>query len=119
MREVVSSGCAEGNSAGRSRGFQMPVSRIPCVLPDGNNTDTPIFASTARNWPHRHSDRVTTALLHVAYVADDAMGEKPPLCDDVLTMCPSTPCSSMVGTNALMPLMTPLSLIHISEPTRL
>src|SRR5688572_30709494 len=107
MRERVSRGCSEANSAGRSRGVQMPVSRMPWVLPDGNRTDTPICESMARNCPHRHSDSVTTALLHVAYVADDAMGENPPLCDDVLTMCASPPCSSSVGTKALMPLMTP------------
>src|SRR5437764_2457488 len=37
-------------------------------------------------------------------------GASPPLLDDVLTMCPSSPFASMIGTNARMPLMTPQTL---------
>src|SRR4051812_35633734 len=34
----------------------------------------------------------------------------PPLPDDVLTMCPSVPCSNMRGTKALMPHAMPMTL---------
>src|ERR1700751_4707246 len=37
-------------------------------------------------------------------------GVKPPFPDVVLTTAPSTSCASMVGTNALTPLMTPMTL---------
>ena len=46
---VVSMGASGANSGGRSAAAQMPVSRIPCVLPDGNSTDTPMSEPTSRS----------------------------------------------------------------------
>ena len=53
---------------------------------------------------------VVTAALVVAYTALLISGVNPPLLDVVFTTWPSSPCASIVGTNALMPLTTPITL---------
>ncbi len=53
---------------------------------------------------------VVTAALVVVYTALLMSGVKPPLPDVVLTTCPSSPRANIVGTKALIPFTTPITL---------
>src|SRR4051794_23611841 len=88
----------------------MPGVNMPGVRVDGESSDAPTLASISRSCPHRHSVMVVTAAFVVAYTALLMSGVKPPLPDVVLTTWHSSPLASSVGTNALMPLTTPITL---------
>src|SRR5436190_21218689 len=83
----------------------MPGERV-----DGYSNDAPIFAPTSCSCSQRHSVIVVTAAFVVAYTALLISGVNPPFPDVVLTTWPSSPEASIVGTNALMPLTTPITL---------
>src|SRR5437588_10462632 len=85
------------------------------MLGPGNSTDAPTLAPTSCSCAYNTSVNVTTAALVTAYCGVPGNGEIPPLPDDVLTTWPSSPCSSIVGTKALMPLMIPHRLTSSAQ----
>src|SRR5260370_802070 len=55
------------------------------------------------------------AALDIEYSGADGTGATTPTEEEVITTCPSSPCSSIAGTNALTPLITPHTLTPISQ----
>ena len=67
-------------------------------------------SDSARSWWSSVSVMQLTAALLEAYRPADGTGAKPPSPEDVLTTCPGSPDSSILGTNAMIPLATPNTL---------
>ena len=56
-----------------------------------------------------------TAPLLAAYMGVPGKGDRPPLPEDVFTMCPPSPWLRISGTKALMPCTTPITFTPIAQ----
>src|SRR5579875_2916885 len=105
-------GADGANWAGRLR---TALNSAVLIVPGGTSTEAVIGAWRWRSCAYSISAILKIAALVIEYSGADGTGATTPTEEEVITTWPGSPCSSIAGTSALTPLITPHRLTAICQ----